>query len=179
MSARVSYIVCRGADALSLVHCLRDDVANPQICALMLDEMSIRQQGIWNGRKFTGVVDNGFDAENNDETATQALVLLLIRPPRCTHNRRSQKKLRVLLKLIDSARDTCIAVTKVNSIVATMKALNRENYLDNPAAIRIVLEKLTPSLLYRWYDYIETQQENSAELPDMAEFLNREAERCG
>ncbi|GBP90848.1 hypothetical protein EVAR_37370_1 [Eumeta japonica] len=88
-------------------------------------------------------------------------------------------KLRALPKLTDSARDTCIAATKVNNIVATMKALNKENYLNNPTAIRIVLEKLTPSLLYRWYDYIATQKEDSAELPHMAEFLNREAERCG
>ncbi|GBP53909.1 hypothetical protein EVAR_96587_1 [Eumeta japonica] len=89
------------------------------------------------------------------------------------------EKLRALPKLTDSARDTCVAATKVNNIVATMKALNKENYLNNRAAIRIVLEKLTPSLLYRWYDYITTQQEDSAELPHMAEFLNREAERCG
>ncbi|GBP47840.1 hypothetical protein EVAR_43531_1 [Eumeta japonica] len=89
------------------------------------------------------------------------------------------EKLRALPKLTDSARDTCIAATKVNNIVATMKALNKENYLNNPTAIRIVLEKLTPSLLYRWYDYIATQKEDSAELPHMAEFLNREAERCG
>ncbi|GBP63767.1 hypothetical protein EVAR_40367_1 [Eumeta japonica] len=89
------------------------------------------------------------------------------------------EKLRALPKLTDSARDTCIAATKVNNIVATMKALNKENYLNNPTAIRIVLEKLTPSLLYRWYDYIATQKEDSAELPHMAEFLNREAKRCG
>ncbi|GBP40119.1 hypothetical protein EVAR_33695_1 [Eumeta japonica] len=59
-----------------------------------------------------------------------------------------------------------------------MNALNRENYLDNPAAVSIVLEKLTLSLLYGWYDYIAVHQENSTELPHMAEFLNREAKQC-
>ncbi|GBP47631.1 hypothetical protein EVAR_30345_1 [Eumeta japonica] len=68
------------------------------------------------------------------------------------------------------------AARKVNNIVATMKTANRENYQDNSAAVRIVLEKLTPSLLCRYYAYIAAQHENLAESPHMAEFLNREAD---
>ncbi|GBP62947.1 hypothetical protein EVAR_95902_1 [Eumeta japonica] len=49
----------------------------------------------------------------------------------------------------------------------------------NPEEVMRTLEARFGRPTHSWYDYIATQKEDSAELPHMAEFLNREAERCG
>ncbi|GBP89081.1 hypothetical protein EVAR_64717_1 [Eumeta japonica] len=84
-----------------------------------------------------------FYGETNPEEVMRTLEAIFGRPDALVIA--EIEKLRALPKLTDSARDTCVVATNVNNIVATMKALNKENYLNNPAAIRIVLEKLTPS----------------------------------
>lgn len=41
-------------------------------CDMIVDEMSIRQQTIWNGKKYEGFVDLGIETADSNETATQA-----------------------------------------------------------------------------------------------------------
>lgn len=49
-------------------------------CSLMIDEMAIRKHVQWSGKKFTGYVDIGIDAEPDDTTAvaSEALVLMVV-----------------------------------------------------------------------------------------------------
>ena len=42
------------------------DKGEEVVCALMLDEMSIRKQMQWNGKKFRGFVDIGTDGSMDD-----------------------------------------------------------------------------------------------------------------
>lgn len=48
------------------------------LCSLIIDEMSIRQQKIWNGKKYEGVVDVGVGTDDSNEIASQAYVFLLV-----------------------------------------------------------------------------------------------------
>lgn len=48
------------------------------ICSLVADEMSIRQQRIWNGKHYEGLVDLGIDNCDSNHTATQAYVFFLV-----------------------------------------------------------------------------------------------------
>lgn len=49
------------------------------VCALIADEMAIRQQKIWCGGRYIGVVDLGLgEATDDDSIAQQAYVLLLV-----------------------------------------------------------------------------------------------------
>lgn len=50
----------------------------PLICSLIADEMSIRQQRLWTGTKYEGLVDMGIGMHNSDQKASQAYVLLLV-----------------------------------------------------------------------------------------------------
>lgn len=48
------------------------------LCSLVVDEMSIRQQKIWTGKQYEGLVDIGIESNNSDQIATQAYVFLLV-----------------------------------------------------------------------------------------------------
>lgn len=48
------------------------------ICSLVFDEMAIRAQKIWDGKKYIGLVDMGTGVEESAPLATQALVFLLV-----------------------------------------------------------------------------------------------------
>uniref|UniRef100_A0A2A4JUC7 THAP-type domain-containing protein n=1 Tax=Heliothis virescens TaxID=7102 RepID=A0A2A4JUC7_HELVI len=48
------------------------------LCSLVVDEMSIRQQKIWTGKQYEGLVDIGIDSNDSNQIATQAYVFLLV-----------------------------------------------------------------------------------------------------
>lgn len=48
------------------------------VCSLVFDEMSIRQQKIWDGKKNIGLVDIGLSSQESDQIATQALVFMVV-----------------------------------------------------------------------------------------------------
>ncbi|CAH2101355.1 unnamed protein product [Euphydryas editha] len=48
------------------------------ICTLIIDEMAILQQFIWNGKKTEGLVDYGVGSAENDKIASQAFVMMLV-----------------------------------------------------------------------------------------------------
>lgn len=52
--------------------------AEPLLCGLVVDEMSIRQQKSWTGRKFEGLVDMGIGYDDSDLKATQAYVFVVV-----------------------------------------------------------------------------------------------------
>ncbi|RVE54765.1 hypothetical protein evm_000532 [Chilo suppressalis] len=47
-------------------------------CTLVVDEMAIRQQYIWNGRRTEGLVDYGTGSIENDSIASKAFVMMLV-----------------------------------------------------------------------------------------------------
>ncbi|XP_026736747.1 uncharacterized protein LOC113500239 [Trichoplusia ni] len=87
--------------------------------------------------------------------------------------------LRGLPRLTESPRDICIFSTKVSNIVATLKTLSCLNYLYNPEICKSLVDKLTPTLKYRYFDYAASQQKSEPDLVKMERFLRREAELCG
>lgn len=88
-------------------------------------------------------------------------------------------RLRALPRLTDAAREVCVFSTKVNNIVAALRALKKQHYLYSPEVTKATIDKFTPALRYRWYDFAAVQPEEEADLIKIARFLEREAERCG
>ncbi|XP_026331796.1 uncharacterized protein LOC113239143 [Hyposmocoma kahamanoa] len=89
------------------------------------------------------------------------------------------EQLRALARPTDSPKDICIFATKVGNIVATLRALRIQYYLYNPEVTKTTIEKLTPSMRYRWYDFAAEQPTEEADLLKLTRFLDREAIRCG
>ena len=87
--------------------------------------------------------------------------------------------LRGLPRLTESPRDICIFATKVSNIVATLKTLACVNYMYNPEVSKTVVDKFTPTLRYRFYDFATTQPKDDPDLLKIEKFLRREAELCG
>lgn len=85
-------------------------------------------------------------------------------------------RIRSLPRLTDSLRDLCIFPSKVSNIVATLEAINKKQYLFNPEITKSTIEKLTPTLRYRWYDFAVGQSTDEPEIAKLARFLNREAD---
>ena len=48
------------------------------ICSLMLDEMSLKKQGEWDGKQFRGFVDLGDGSDDKSPLATNALVFMVV-----------------------------------------------------------------------------------------------------
>ncbi|XP_075991225.1 uncharacterized protein LOC142986591 [Anticarsia gemmatalis] len=89
------------------------------------------------------------------------------------------QKLRNLQKINDDPRDLCIFANKVSNIVATIEALRKLQYLYNPELVKIVLDKFTPILRNKWYDFSYSSKEDIPDLKRLAVFLNLEADKCG
>ncbi|CAG9102677.1 unnamed protein product [Plutella xylostella] len=88
-------------------------------------------------------------------------------------------RLRALPRLTDNPRDVCVFASRVLNVVASLRALDRIHYLYSPEATKITIEKLTPALRYRWFDYAATQTTEEPDLLKLTRFLQREANLCG
>ncbi|XP_028042582.1 uncharacterized protein LOC114252282, partial [Bombyx mandarina] len=86
--------------------------------------------------------------------------------------------LRALPRLTERPRDICIFSSKVTNAVATLRALNCTHYLYNPETTKTMLEKLTPTLRYRYYDFTAVQPKEDPDLIKFEKFMKREAELC-
>ncbi|XP_037873734.1 uncharacterized protein LOC119630005 [Bombyx mori] len=86
--------------------------------------------------------------------------------------------LRALPRLTETPRDICIFSSKVTNAVATLRALNCTHYLYNPETTKTMLEKLTPTLRYRYYDFTAVQPKEDPDLIKFEKFMKREAELC-
>lgn len=87
------------------------------------------------------------------------------------------EKLRGLQRTTDTPRDICLFANKVKNCVATLQCLNKAHYLASPETMKNIIEKLTPTLRYRWYDYAAEQTKMDSDLLQFSNFLEREAER--
>ncbi|XP_073946597.1 uncharacterized protein [Choristoneura fumiferana] len=87
------------------------------------------------------------------------------------------EKMKALPRLTDNPRDLCIFASRVANTVATIEMLKRPQYLHTPEVLRTIVDKLTPILRSKWYDYA-TINEDVPEIKKIAEFLNREADKC-
>lgn len=86
------------------------------------------------------------------------------------------EKLRSLPRITDNARDVCVFASQVNNTVATIWGLKKPHYLHSPEMMKIIVEKMPAVLKYRWFDFAAEKED--ADLPLLAKFLNREADRC-
>lgn len=87
--------------------------------------------------------------------------------------------LRALPRLYESPRDICVFSTKVTNAVSTLRALKCVYYLYNPEVAKAMVDKLTPTLRYRYYDFAATQPKQEPDLLKFERFMKREAELCG
>ena len=65
--------------ALKARTCLRRSKAQPLICALMMDEVAIRQHVEWDGQKFQGYIDMGTGLDDDGmPIAKEALTFMVV-----------------------------------------------------------------------------------------------------
>lgn len=88
------------------------------------------------------------------------------------------EKMKGLAKLTDNPRDVCVFASRVSNIVAVVKSIKKVHYLHSPETVKAVVDKMTPTLRYRWYDYAASGKEDEPDLLKLSSFLDREAELC-
>ncbi|CAG4914792.1 unnamed protein product [Colias eurytheme] len=88
-------------------------------------------------------------------------------------------KLQALRKITDDPRDVCMFASQINNSVAAIKGLKRPEYLQAPHIVKMILDKLPQSFLYRWYDFIGDEEHGVSDITRVSQWLNREADRCG
>lgn len=111
------------------------------------------------------------------QTIMEALERRFGRPEALIHA--ETEKLKALHKVSDNPRDLCIFAGSVANVIGTVEALKKPQYLYNPELARIIIEKLTPILKSKWYDYAAKKKEETPEIKKISEFLNEEADKCG
>jgi DNA transposase THAP9 len=68
-------------EIFAALRCMSESrIGNQPICSLMMDEMAIRRQVEWDGRRYVGYVDMGVAVEDNSNlpVAKEALVLMIV-----------------------------------------------------------------------------------------------------
>lgn len=88
------------------------------------------------------------------------------------------EKIRGLPRLTDAPRDLCTFASKISNVVATLGAINKRQYLYNPEIVKNTIDKLTPTLKYRWYDFAATRPTEEPEIQKLSRFLTKEADLC-
>ncbi|XP_047989853.1 uncharacterized protein LOC125229116 [Leguminivora glycinivorella] len=87
------------------------------------------------------------------------------------------ERIKALPRLAESPRDLCTFAGRIANAVTTIEILKKPQYLHNPELLRSIVEKLTPILKSKWYDYAASD-EDTPELKKIADFLNNEADKC-
>lgn len=111
------------------------------ICALVVDEMAIRQQSIWNGKKTEGLVDYGVGSAENDKIASQAFVMMLV-------SLKENWKLPVAYFFVNGIMAECKAnlirtcLTKCHDVGVTVVALTFDGCRSNLNAAKLLGCKL-------------------------------------
>ncbi|XP_073964374.1 uncharacterized protein [Choristoneura fumiferana] len=89
------------------------------------------------------------------------------------------ERLRAMPRLSDAPRDICSFACRVANAMATLRALGRSHYLHSPETTRSMLDKLPPTLKYRWFDYAASvAHTDEPDLLKLSTFLQREADYC-
>lgn len=81
--------------------------------------------------------------------------------------------------LSDTPREICTFASKINNVVATIKALKKPQYLHSPELCKVIVEKLTAIGRYRWLDFRSRHIEEEPELIKIDRFLSLEADLSG
>ncbi|GBP62385.1 hypothetical protein EVAR_47270_1 [Eumeta japonica] len=87
-------------------------------------------------------------------------------------------RLRNILRPTNSLRDICLFANSINNSAATLQILDCIHYLYNPEIVKNFIDKLTPTLRYRWFDFTSEQATKELDLLKFDEFIEKEAERC-
>lgn len=66
------------AETLNRLEAKAKDSQKKVLCALVADEMAIRRQKIWTGKRYEGLVDMGLGNDDTNQMATQAYVFMLV-----------------------------------------------------------------------------------------------------
>lgn len=85
---------------------------------------------------------------------------------------------RGLPHLTESLRDICIFSTKISNIVAMLKTLNCIKYMYNSEVTRTIVDKLTPTLRYRYFDSAAADPNEEPDFMKIDNFFKREATLC-
>ncbi|XP_072932283.1 uncharacterized protein [Epargyreus clarus] len=89
------------------------------------------------------------------------------------------ERMKDLPRISDAPRDICAFASQVSNAVTTIEALKKVQYLYSPEITRVVIEKLSPILRYRWFDFNASMGHDEPELVKLKKFLNSEADLCG
>ncbi|XP_072936129.1 uncharacterized protein [Epargyreus clarus] len=89
------------------------------------------------------------------------------------------ERMKDLPRISDAPRDICGFASQVSNAVTTIEALKKVQYLYSPEITRVVIEKLSPILRYRWFDFNASMGHDEPELVKLKKFLNSEADLCG
>ncbi|KAF9795469.1 hypothetical protein SFRURICE_004841 [Spodoptera frugiperda] len=88
-------------------------------------------------------------------------------------------KVKILPRLKEDPRDICIFASRIANTVGTIEALKRIHYLHSPEMSHCIIEKLTPILKHKWYDYAANRKfEDTPVLKLLSMFMNEEADKC-
>ncbi|KAL0849730.1 hypothetical protein ABMA28_011688 [Loxostege sticticalis] len=85
--------------------------------------------------------------------------------------------LRKLPKMGVTAHELNTFAVKVQNIVAALRNVDI-TYLYNPLLVREILDKLSPHMKTKWYDYAEENSEKTAEIVKLSRFLMQQADRA-
>lgn len=86
--------------------------------------------------------------------------------------------IKALPRLTESPRDICVFSSRVTNAVYTLQALQRPHLLHNAVALKLIIDKLTPTLRYRYYTFSAGQPQEEPALVKMEKFLKFEAAVC-
>ncbi|XP_049886650.1 uncharacterized protein LOC126381173 [Pectinophora gossypiella] len=92
---------------------------------------------------------------------------------------RAMEDIKKLPKSGTSAGELNTLAVKLKNIVCVLGGVDERGYLRNPMLTREVIEKLSPHLKSRWYDFAyEHGDPSEAEIATLSRFLEREADRA-
>lgn len=90
------------------------------------------------------------------------------------------EKMKSLSKVGENPSDICVFASKVRNAVETIKALKKSQYLSSPETLKAIVDKMPPSMKFRWFAYHRSRRdEDIQELLLVEAFLEIEADMCG
>lgn len=86
--------------------------------------------------------------------------------------------LKALPRLTENPQDTCTVSSKITNAVCILQALSCAHFLFNPETSKILLDKLTPTLRHKFYEFAAKQPREDPDLLKMEKFMKTEADLC-
>lgn len=90
------------------------------------------------------------------------------------------EKLKNMSRVSENPSDICVFASRVKNAIETIKALKKPQYLSSPETLKAIVEKMPPSMKFRWFAYHRSRRdEELQELLLVEAFLEIEADMCG